>query len=158
MTSLRRAVVTGGASGIGRAAVDRLAQDGVEVITFDLSDEADVVVDITDEQAVAEAAVKVGDVDILVNSAGIIGPNNGYASPPTSDTAYTTPVDGVAGVSTVMDVLSLAVSPDGNTVAWFEGTTNRLRVAKLSGGVWTTQTVAGAYNTYRVDGTGAGAG
>jgi 3-oxoacyl-[acyl-carrier protein] reductase len=75
MTSLRRAVVTGGASGIGRAAVDRLAQDGVEVITFDLSDEADVVVDITDEQAVAEAAAKVGDVDILVNSAGIIGPN-----------------------------------------------------------------------------------
>ncbi len=90
--------------------------------------------------------------------AGIIGPNDPYASPPTSDTAYTAPVDGVAGVSTVMDVLSLAVSPDGTSVAWFEGTTNRLRVAKLSAGVWTTRTVAGAYNTYRVDGTGAAAG
>ena len=37
----RRAVVTGGASGIGRAAALRLAQDGVRVTTLDLSSQAD---------------------------------------------------------------------------------------------------------------------
>lgn len=71
----RKAVVTGGASGIGRAVARRLTEDDVEVVTFDLSDPADVVVDITDDVAVARAAARVGPIDILINSAGIIGPN-----------------------------------------------------------------------------------
>ncbi len=72
---MRRAVVTGGASGIGLAAAERLAQDGVDVLRFDLSAEADVVVDVTDAASVDRAAAQVGPIDILVNSAGIIGPN-----------------------------------------------------------------------------------
>ncbi len=71
----RRAVVTGGASGIGRAAALRLAQDGVRVTTLDLSSQADLVVDITDDAAVADAVAQLGPIDVLVNSAGIIGPN-----------------------------------------------------------------------------------
>ena len=71
----RRAVVTGGTSGLGAAAATRLAQDGVAVVTVDISDHADVVLDVSDGAAVARAAAEIGPVDILVNSAGIVGPN-----------------------------------------------------------------------------------
>src|SRR3954454_17964394 len=75
MTLPRRAVITGGVSGLGRAGAIRLRQDGVEVVTLDVADGADLVVDITDAAAVQAAAGQVGPVDILVNSAGIVGPN-----------------------------------------------------------------------------------
>jgi len=71
----RTAVVTGGASGLGRASARRLAEDGVTVVTVDVSADADMVVDVSDAGAVARAAARIGAVDILVNSAGIIGPN-----------------------------------------------------------------------------------
>lgn len=70
----RTAVVTGGASGLGRASAARLADDGVTVITWDLADSADMVVDISDPAAVRQAAEHVGAIDILINSAGIVGP------------------------------------------------------------------------------------
>lgn len=69
----RKAVVTGGCSGLGQAAAARLAEDGIEVITFDLSPDADVRVDVSDSVSVADAAAKVGTIDILINSAGIVG-------------------------------------------------------------------------------------
>jgi 3-oxoacyl-[acyl-carrier protein] reductase len=72
---MRRAIVTGGASGLGAACAERLTRDGVEVVTFDLSPAADITVDITDAAAVEAAVAEVGPVDILVNSAGIVGPN-----------------------------------------------------------------------------------
>ncbi|GIF00459.1 SDR family NAD(P)-dependent oxidoreductase [Paractinoplanes rishiriensis] len=70
-----RAVVTGGMSGIGAAAATRLRADGVEVLTLDVAHGADLVADVTDPQAVRRAADEAGRVDILVNSAGVVGPN-----------------------------------------------------------------------------------
>ena len=72
---MRRAVVTGGARGLGAASAERLRADGVEVVTIDLAGDVDVRLDITDENALAEAAASIGAVDILINSAGIVGPN-----------------------------------------------------------------------------------
>lgn len=72
---LRRAIVTGGCSGLGAACVTRLRTDGIEVLTLDVSPEADIRVDITDTVAVQQAVSAAGPIDILVNSAGIVGPN-----------------------------------------------------------------------------------
>lgn len=71
---MRTAVITGGARGLGAAAADRLRADGVRVVTLDLAGEVDHRLDITDERALAAAAEKIGAVDILINSAGIVGP------------------------------------------------------------------------------------
>jgi NAD(P)-dependent dehydrogenase (short-subunit alcohol dehydrogenase family) len=49
--------VTVGSSGLGAAAAERLAQDGVQVITVDLSPAADVVLDVSDPVAVIAPAV-----------------------------------------------------------------------------------------------------
>ncbi|CAN5211539.1 SDR family NAD(P)-dependent oxidoreductase [soil metagenome] len=75
MSPTRRAVITGGQSGLGAACATRLRADGIHVTTFDLSADADIVVDITDPTAVDAAVASVGPVDILINSAGIVGPN-----------------------------------------------------------------------------------
>jgi NAD(P)-dependent dehydrogenase (short-subunit alcohol dehydrogenase family) len=90
-SSDRVALVTGGASGIGRATVHRLASDGVTVVIADIDDEAgetaatelrssgssasylhlDVADEASWEQAVATIARDHGRLDILVNNAGI---------------------------------------------------------------------------------------
>lgn len=69
------ALITGGASGLGRACAERLRADGHDVTTADVADEADLRLDVTDDAAVAVAVGELGPVDILLNSAGIVGPN-----------------------------------------------------------------------------------
>ena len=67
--------MTGGQSGIGAACVARLAVEGIEAVSFDIAPGADFQVDVSDGPAVGEAVAQVGPVDILVNSAGVVGPN-----------------------------------------------------------------------------------
>src|SRR3712207_1675691 len=73
MTTPRRAVVTGGGSGLGAASVERLRADGLDVVALDLTG-GDVAADVTDEGALRRVAADLGPVDVLVNSAGIVGP------------------------------------------------------------------------------------
>ncbi len=74
----RRALVTGAGSGIGRASLLALREAGATAISVDVtaSDEghgiaADISVEAEAERAVAEAAHRLGGIDILVNAAGI---------------------------------------------------------------------------------------
>ena len=71
----RKALVTGGASGLGLAAARRLRDDDIDVVTLDLAGEVNLLVDVTDADAMVEAIESAGPFDILINSAGIVGPN-----------------------------------------------------------------------------------
>lgn len=72
---MKRAIVTGGQSGIGAACIERLRDDGVEALSLDVSRGSDYVVDVTDAAAVDRVVADIGQIDILINSAGIVGPN-----------------------------------------------------------------------------------
>ena len=90
----KRAVVTGGAQGIGRAIAARLLESGASVAIWDRDRAASetaagdlghlgkafaVACDVTDRAAVEAArdatVTALGGIDILVNNAGIAGPN-----------------------------------------------------------------------------------
>ena len=86
----RNAVVTGGASGLGFAIAERLAQSGAKVVIWDIDDAAAraaakklggfaIAADVGDLAAVTQAVGRtlalVPAIDVLVNNAGITGPN-----------------------------------------------------------------------------------
>ncbi|MEV4542789.1 SDR family oxidoreductase [Micromonospora echinaurantiaca] len=109
----RTAIVTGAARGIGAGVATRLARDGFRVAVVDLRDEdcagtvraitgtggtaAAFAADVNDEAAVAAAvariAAEVGPPMVLVNNAGIGGPNAGVEETSTEQW------DAVTGVS-----------------------------------------------------------
>ena len=77
---MKTALVTGGASGIGRAIARRLRSDGHQVAVIDLSPTDDAygfVADVTDreqvEAAVAAVHEALGPITVLVNAAGLEG-------------------------------------------------------------------------------------
>ena len=62
----KRAIVTGGARGIGAATVQLFREAGAHVEVLDVESGCDV----TDEAQVKQAFARIGEVDILVNNAG----------------------------------------------------------------------------------------
>lgn len=72
----RRAVVTGGLSGIGEAVAKRIESEGGKIVIWDVN--GGIKTDIADFNSVMksteQAIQQMGGIDILVNSAGITGP------------------------------------------------------------------------------------
>jgi len=68
----KAAVVTGAATGIGKATADLLEKAGATVSRIDIDPVPGVIsADVADEAAMEKAFAKIGRVDILVNNAGI---------------------------------------------------------------------------------------
>src|SRR2546421_12755846 len=99
----RVAIITGAATGIGRAAARRLAAEGAKIEILDIKDASESVAaihaaggeantqlcDVTNQQHIAEAVDHIekrhGRVDILVNNAGILSGRTPWHQPTYED-------------------------------------------------------------------------
>ncbi len=84
--SAPRIVITGAAGGIGSAAATALRARGAQVAGLDLSAEGDLIAcDVRDQasvdSAIAEAAQRLGGIDVLINCAGIGDPQSAGERP-----------------------------------------------------------------------------
>jgi 2-dehydro-3-deoxy-L-rhamnonate dehydrogenase (NAD+) len=83
----RRAVITGGASGIGEAVAKRITSEGGRVVVWDMN--GGIRTDVSDyasvERALKQTLSELGSVDILINCAGITGPTVPVAEFPVAD-------------------------------------------------------------------------
>lgn len=91
MAERRIAVVTGGAKGIGAAVAERLEQDGLVPVVWDIVAPATagrlhLACDVSDENSVAQALAATerehGPIAVLVNNAGLTGPSTTVAETP----------------------------------------------------------------------------
>jgi|SRR5699024_7423520 len=71
-----KALVTGGASGIGKAVVARLRLDGVSVVSADIATNAEHHLDVTKSDRVSEFVNDHGSFDVVVTCAADAGPRN----------------------------------------------------------------------------------
>ncbi len=80
---MKRAIVTGGAGLIGAGIIETLLDQGWAVASFDINESKTgaqyIHCDVGNEPSVAEAFAQLGwsGLELLVNNAGIAGPNNG---------------------------------------------------------------------------------
>ncbi len=74
-------MVTGAAGTMGRAVVSFLKEDGLRVVGLDLRGDC-VRCDISDASAVRKAIMEIGQVDVLVNNAGILSNHKAEATTP----------------------------------------------------------------------------
>jgi len=72
---MRTAIITGAESGIGAAVAKRFRAAGIKVYSLDMAASADFQVDVSNSDQVNQAVAEIGFIDILINSAGITGPN-----------------------------------------------------------------------------------
>ena len=72
---MRTAIITGAESGIGAAVAKRFRSAGIKVYSLDMAASADFQVYVSNSDQVNQAVAEIGSVDILINSAGITGPN-----------------------------------------------------------------------------------
>jgi len=160
----KSAIVTGGASGLGLATVERLVADGARVVALDLptadttalkelGDAVEFVgVDVTDEASVQAAVAQAnrdGDLAVVVNCAGIGSAIKtlGKAGPHSLDAFVRTVQVNLVGTFNVIRLAAAAMvtnDPDGEergvivntaSVAAFDGQIGQAAYAASKGGV-----------------------
>jgi len=123
------AIVTGSASGIGRASAEALISQGAAVIGIDLNTSGapatssllELIADVTDAESLAAAVNmgvhRFGGIDIVVAAAGIFGASNDIADIVQSDWETTLSVN-LNGVTNLLQVTHpfLALAPSGGRV------------------------------------------
>jgi len=128
-----RAIVTGGASGIGLAVGELLVARGAQVVSLDLNPQTDgsihgIACDVSDaasvDAAVSAAAEHLGGIDIVVNNAGM-GAQGSVADAPDDEwmRVFDVNVVGMARVSRaalphLLDSSSAAIVNVGSIAAW----------------------------------------
>ncbi|SOE87943.1 3-oxoacyl-[acyl-carrier protein] reductase [Burkholderia sp. YR290] len=88
---MRTAVVTGAGKGIGKAVAAHLEADGIRVIRADIAGDVNLKLDVTQSAEIEAFFASQSRIDILVNSAGIAGPNSAVTE--TSDAEWHRTID-----------------------------------------------------------------